>query len=54
MSNPALSKYNDKALRFSLVGSGSNRKLRLGINLFVKELVMGASGKYLWGCVGKE
>lgn len=54
MSNPALSKCNDKALRFFRVGSGSNRTLRVGINLFVKELVMGSSGESLWRCSSKE
>lgn len=54
VSNPVLSKCNDKALRFFRVGSGSNRKLRVGINLFVKELVMGSSGESLWRCSSKE
>lgn len=43
-SSPALSKCCDKALRFFRVGSRSNRKLRVGIDLFVRSWLWGLQG----------
>lgn len=48
VSNPALSKYSEKSLQFLWWGLGqiersgwAYRKVRVGRNLFVKELVIG-------------
>lgn len=55
MSNPALSKYTDEAVRFLQMGPGSNGKVRASVDLFGKELGGRASGGSLFGrCGSKE